>query len=79
MKTLFDPVKIGKLNAKNRVFLAPMSRLRANIDRVPNELMAEYYSQRAEYFGLVVTESTPVNATCDSFKGKNNKIFCSFK
>lgn len=70
MKTLFDPINIGNLNAKNRVFLAPMSRLRASEGNIPNDLMAEYYSQRAEYFGFVIAEASPISATCNCYPSK---------
>ena len=47
MKTLFDPVSIGSYKLKNRIVLAPMTRGRAGSERIPNDLMAEYYFQRA--------------------------------
>lgn len=58
MKTyrLFTPGKVGSLPLKNRIVMAPMTRCRA-IDNVPNELMADYYSQRAGA-GLIITEGT---------------------
>jgi len=46
---------------KNRVALAPMTRARAGIERIPNALMAEYYAQRAGA-GLLITEATTVSA-----------------
>jgi N-ethylmaleimide reductase len=50
-----------KLNLKNRVVMAPMTRSRAdNAGNVPNDLMVEYYSQRASA-GLIITEGTYVN------------------
>lgn len=58
--TLFDPYTIGDLNLKNRVAMAPMTRGRAGETRVPNELMAEYYFQRASA-GLLVTEATVIS------------------
>lgn len=51
---LFTEFKLGRKNLKNRVVMAPMTRSRA-IGNIPNELMAEYYGQRAEA-GLIVTE-----------------------
>lgn len=53
---LFSNYKLGKLELKNRIVMAPMTRSRA-INNIPNELMAEYYRQRAET-GLIVTEGT---------------------
>lgn len=53
---LFTPIKVGSLELKNRIVMAPMTRCRA-IDNVPNELMAEYYTQRSSA-GLIITEGT---------------------
>jgi N-ethylmaleimide reductase len=57
---LFEPLKLGDLELKNRIVLAPMTRGRAGAERVPNELMAEYYFQRASA-GLLITEATVVS------------------
>jgi N-ethylmaleimide reductase len=48
MKTyeLFTLKKLGSIDLKNRIVMAPMTRCRA-IDNIPNELMAEYYKQRS--------------------------------
>lgn len=54
--TLFTPATLGKLQLKNRVVMSPMTRSRA-IGNVPNELMARYYSMRADA-GLIITEGT---------------------
>jgi 2,4-dienoyl-CoA reductase-like NADH-dependent reductase (Old Yellow Enzyme family) len=60
MTTLFDPIKIGDLELRNRIFMAPLTRSRAiGGGRVPNELMLEYYVQRASA-GLILTEATAV-------------------
>jgi N-ethylmaleimide reductase len=53
---LLSPVKEGKLELKNRIVMAPMTRCRA-IGNVPNDLMAEYYKQRSGA-GLIITEGT---------------------
>jgi len=60
MKTLFDPVSIGSCNLKNRIAMAPMTRGRAGAQRIPNDLMAEYYFQRASA-GLLIAEATVVS------------------
>lgn len=57
---LFTPLTIGNLHLKNRIVLAPMTRGRAGAERVPNELMAEHYFQRAST-GLLLTEATVVS------------------
>lgn len=53
---LFTPVKVGSMELKNHVVMAPMTRCRA-IGNVPNELMAKYYQQRSGA-GLIITEGT---------------------
>ena len=53
---LFIPEKIGSIELKNRIVMAPMTRCRA-IKNVPNELMIEYYRQRSSA-GLIITEGT---------------------
>lgn len=52
----FEPAKLGSLTLANHIVMAPMTRSRA-LGNVPNEMMAEYYSQRATA-GLIVTEGT---------------------
>lgn len=54
MTTLFTPVTLGKLQLKNRVVMAPLTRCRA-IGNIPNEMMAKYYSLRASA-GLIISE-----------------------
>ncbi|XLS27426.1 alkene reductase [Flavobacteriaceae bacterium M23B6Z8] len=53
---LFETYKLGSLELKNRIVMAPMTRSRA-IDNIPNDLMKTYYTQRAGA-GLIVTEGT---------------------
>src|ERR1022692_3934242 len=53
---LFDSFKVGSVELKNRIVMSPMTRSRA-IGNIPNDLMAEYYSQRADA-GLIITEGT---------------------
>ena len=56
MQKLFSPYKLGNIELKNRVVMAPMTRCRA-INNTPNELIASYYEQRAGA-GLIITEGT---------------------
>lgn len=53
---LFEPLQVGSMALKNRIVMSPMTRCRA-IGNVPNDLMAEYYGQRAGA-GLIITEGT---------------------
>lgn len=57
---LFESYKLGSVELKNRLVMAPMTRCRA-IGNIPNNLMAEYYSQRSGA-GLIVTEGTAPTA-----------------
>ncbi len=60
MSVLFEPLVIGDLEIPNRIIMAPMTRCRSGNDRVPNDLMAEYYGQRASA-GLIISEATSVD------------------
>jgi len=60
MPSLFDPIQIGDLHLPNRIFMAPLTRLRGTADHVPTPIMAEYYAQRATA-GLIISEGTPVD------------------
>jgi N-ethylmaleimide reductase len=51
---VLTPVAIGPVSLANHLVMAPMLRGRA-LGGVPNELMAEYYGQRATA-GLIITE-----------------------
>jgi N-ethylmaleimide reductase len=57
---LFTPTTLGKLQLKNRIVMAPMTRSRAT-GNVPNELMEKYYQLRADA-GLIITEGTSPSA-----------------
>jgi len=60
MSILQQPIQLGAFELKNRLVMAPLTRCRASEGRVPNELMAEYYAQRASA-GLILSEATSVN------------------
>ncbi|MBD3676120.1 MAG: alkene reductase [Planctomycetaceae bacterium] len=57
---LFQSFDLHGLSLKNRIVMAPMTRARAGKDRIPNDLMAEYYTQRAAA-GLIITEATTIS------------------
>jgi 2,4-dienoyl-CoA reductase-like NADH-dependent reductase (Old Yellow Enzyme family) len=59
MPSLFDPLKIGDLTLPNRILMAPLTRARSGVERVPGPLVAEYYRQRASA-GLILSEATSV-------------------
>jgi NADPH2 dehydrogenase len=59
---LFKPLRIGNMEVKHRIGMAPLTRLRATDGRVPTSLMKEYYSQRAAIPGtLIITEGTVIS------------------
>src|SRR5512133_3432184 len=53
---LFSSYRLGAIELHNRIIMAPMTRSRAP-GNLANELMAEYYRQRAGA-GLIITEGT---------------------
>jgi N-ethylmaleimide reductase len=58
---LFTPVQMGKLELRNRIIMAPLTRMRAaNPGHVPSELHVEYYAQRASA-GLIIGECTEIS------------------
>ncbi len=60
-QALLQPIKIGDLELKNRVWMAPMTRSRAaNDENKPFEIHADYYSQRASA-GLIITEGSQIS------------------
>lgn len=59
--TLFDTTRIGAVDLKNRIVMAPMTRSRsAQPGNIPTPLMAKYYQQRASA-GLIITEATQIS------------------
>ena len=57
---LLSSFDLRGLALRNRVVMAPLTRGRAGRERVPNALMAEYYTQRASA-GLIITEATSIS------------------
>ncbi|WP_076414418.1 alkene reductase [Shewanella sp. UCD-KL12] len=59
--SLFTPYKKSHLSLSNRMVMAPMTRSRTTQPgNTPNEMMAEYYAQRAST-GLIITEATQIS------------------
>jgi N-ethylmaleimide reductase len=60
---LFAPLKLGAIETQNRVYMAPLTRCRADADTLaPTALHATYYAQRASA-GLIVSEATQIHPT----------------
>jgi len=58
---LFQPIKLGAIEAKNRIIMAPLTRGRSDQPgSIPNAMMATYYSQRAGA-GLIISEATGIS------------------
>lgn len=53
--SLFMPLRVGNLQLRNRMALAPLTRHRSTLEGVPTDLNVEYYRQRAGA-GLLITE-----------------------
>ncbi|ARW12061.1 MULTISPECIES: alkene reductase [Acetobacteraceae] len=60
MTSLFEPIELGSIYAKNRILMAPLTRGRSTRDHVPTPIMAEYYAQRAGA-GLIISEATGIS------------------
>ena len=60
-QALLKPIKMGDMELKNRVIMAPMTRNRANNEHnAPTDLHAEYYKQRASA-GLIISEGAQIS------------------
>jgi N-ethylmaleimide reductase len=57
---LLNPVTVGDTQAANRIFMAPLTRSRADADGTPSDLAAQYYAQRAAA-GIIITEATAIS------------------
>ncbi len=69
MTTLFSPVRIGAIDAANRIFMAPLTRCRALPGSdAPHALNALYYEQRCGA-GLIVSEATQILPTGKGYVG----------
>lgn len=56
---LLEPLKLGPSLMKNRIIMGPLTRSRAVPTNVPNDVMLEYYVQRAKGgAGLIISEGT---------------------
>lgn len=66
---LLAPLTVGQTTLKNRIIMAPLTRLRAvEPGDVPGPLAAEYYAQRADA-GLIITEATQISYQAKGYAG----------
>ncbi|WP_369788414.1 alkene reductase [Rouxiella sp. WC2420] len=69
MSKLFTPIVVGKKTLPNRVFMAPLTRLRSiEPGDIPTPLMGEYYAQRHSS-GLIITEATQISFQAKGYAG----------
>jgi N-ethylmaleimide reductase len=67
---LFTPISIGSLKLAHRVVMAPLTRSRSDLPGdVPNDLMLEYYTQRASKGGLIIGEATTISTSARGWLG----------
>lgn len=62
------PITLGDLELSNRAVVASTTRLRAGPTGVPNDLLVEYYTQRASA-GLILSECVAVHPKGHAFHG----------
>ncbi|MBB5203662.1 N-ethylmaleimide reductase [Inhella inkyongensis] len=66
---LFEPLQAGALTLKNRIWMAPLTRLRSiEPGDIPGPLAARYYEQRASA-GLIVSEATHISPQAKGYAG----------
>ncbi|GAA5850109.1 hypothetical protein JCM8547_001014 [Rhodosporidiobolus lusitaniae] len=74
---VFTPFTLGggTIKLQHRIVMAPLTRNRASPSSshartwVPNDLMVEYYTQRATEGGLLISEATPVSLQASGMLG----------
>lgn len=63
---LFRPLKVGSIELKNCVAMAPLTRFRASDGHAILPFAAEYYGQRASVLGtLLIIEATVITGQHD--------------
>ncbi len=63
---LLEEFKLGDYRLKNRLVMAPLTRMRADADLAPTALNVEYYRQRASA-GLIVTEASQISQQAQGY------------
>ena len=67
--SLFSTVTLGDLALRNRLVMAPLTRVRSGPEGIPGPLVAEHYRQRAS-LGLIVSEGTYPSHAGQGFPGQ---------
>ena len=63
---LLTPLRVGDYTLKNRVVMAPLTRMRADADLAPTNLNVEYYGQRSSA-GLIITEASQISRLAQGY------------
>ena len=58
--SLFTPLQLGAIQLRNRIIMAPLTRMRAEAGNMPTAMNARYYAQRASA-GLIISEGTAIS------------------
>ena len=66
LHSFFSPLQLGAVELRNRLVMAPLTRMRAAPGGLATELMARYYAQRAGA-GLIIAEGTAVSALAHGY------------
>jgi N-ethylmaleimide reductase len=66
---LFSRAQFGAISLSHRVVHGPTTRLRANADDSPSDMMVEYYGQRASEGGLIIIEASNVSMQARGYLG----------
>jgi N-ethylmaleimide reductase len=68
-RKLFLPFRLGPLLLEHRVVMPPLTRLRANSDDSPSDMMVRHYEQRASKGGLIIVEAASVSNKGIGYQG----------
>ena len=75
---LFTPFKLGPIALEHRIVQAPLTRMRSTKESdgvtVPNDLVAEYYGQRASKGGLQLAEATDIHKYASDHRSALRKV-----
>lgn len=70
--TLFEPIKIGNIEVKNRIFKAPTLECMSTIEGAPTDKLAKFYKRTAKGgSGLMITGLTYVNESGKAYFNEN--------
>ena len=67
LDTLLSPTALGSIAIKNRIIMAPLTRVRTVNKHTPSNMMVEHYTQRASS-GLIIAEATMIMEGCSAFQ-----------